>query len=107
MRLDPVNIKSSKFLEIDFRTGNKGLILTAISRQDFYNNRKILRRLKITHKDPKQNPGLEIADFIAGVIFRHYERGLTDFHDTIKPKPGYGDRKCFKSTSSYSIRFSI
>ncbi|MEM0301823.1 MAG: DUF3800 domain-containing protein [Archaeoglobaceae archaeon] len=60
-----------------------------------YNNCKILKRVDITHEDSQQNPGLQIADFVAGAIFRRYERGLTDFYDIIKPKLRYEDRKWF------------
>ncbi len=43
-------------------------------------------KIEIVHKDSQQNPGLQVADFVAGAVFQYYERGKCEFYEIIKPK---------------------
>jgi len=52
-------------------------------------------KIKIIHGDSQEYPGLQVADFIAGAIFQHYERGKQEFYEIIKPKLRLELRKWF------------
>jgi len=42
--------------------------------------------IRITHKDSRQETCIQAADFIAGVVHRHYRDGYEDNFDTIRRK---------------------
>lgn len=54
-----------------------------------------LLRIEILHEDSQQHPGLQAADFVAGSVFQHYERGRSGFYEIIKPKLRLELRKWF------------
>jgi hypothetical protein len=43
-------------------------------------------KIEITHEDSQLYPGLQAADFIAGSVFQHYERGVSEFYNKIQPR---------------------
>ena len=43
-------------------------------------------RLTIRHLDSQSTAGLQIADFIAGAVFQHFERKNSEYCMIIKPK---------------------
>jgi len=52
-------------------------------------------KITIVHENSQQHPGLQVADFVAGAVFKYYEHGISEYYEIIKPKLRLELRKWF------------